>query len=133
VRLSPDGRWLAYVANGTGSPEVYLSPYPGVTASRRQVSIAGGGEPRWTRRGGELVFRHGSKLMAASVDPATGALGAPALLFDRPYDVAGNATYDVTADGERFLMLRPPAAGAPRKIIVVTNWFEELRALMGKK
>ena len=104
-----------------------------MTAGRRQVSIAGGDEPRWTRRGRELVFRNGSKMMAVSVDPATGALGPPAVLFDRPYDLAGDATYDVTADGERFLMLRPPATGAPRQIIVVTNWFEELRALMGQK
>ena len=133
ARLSPDGRWLAYVGNGTGRPEVYLSPYPGVTAGRRQVSIAGGDEPQWTRRARELVFRSGSKMMAVSVDPATGALGPPVVLFDRPYDLAGGATYDVTADGERFLMLRPPATGAPRKIIVVTNWFGELRALMGKQ
>jgi len=133
ARLSPDGRWLAYVGNGTGRPEVYLSPYPGVTAGRRQVSIAGGDEPRWTRRGRELVFRNGRKMMAASLDPVTGALGSPALLFERPYDVAGEGTYDVTADGERFLMFRPPAAGAPRKIIVVTNWFEELKARVGTR
>jgi serine/threonine-protein kinase len=129
-RLSPDGRWLAYVGNGTGRGEVYVSPFPRVTTGRRQVSVGGGSEPHWTRGGRELVYRSGSRMMAVSVDPVTGALGAPALLFDRRYDLSGDASYDVTADGGRFLMLRPPAAGPPRKIVIVTNWFDELRALM---
>ncbi len=130
-RIAPNGRWLAYTSNESGRNEVYLTPYPAVTSARRQVSAEGGGAPRWTRAGRELVYRNGRQMMAVSVDPLSGQLGAPTELFHGAFELDGNSnTYDVTADGARFLMLRRAAGAEPRQVIIVTNWFDELRRLV---
>jgi len=76
-RVAPNGRWLAYVSDESGRREVYQSPYPDVTRSRRQVSVDGGDDPYWTRGGRELVYRSGQRMMSVIVDPASGELGAP--------------------------------------------------------
>ncbi|MEP6591767.1 MAG: hypothetical protein ABJC19_11340, partial [Gemmatimonadota bacterium] len=133
-RIAPNGRWLAYVSNENGREEVYLSPYPDAKRSREQVSVQGGFDPRWTRDGRELVFRSGARMMAVAVDPATGALGTPAELFHGDYWLGFGThavgTYDVTPDGERFLMLRLPPGSEPREVIIVTNWVRELEKVM---
>ena len=130
-RIAPNGRWLAYTSNESGRDEIYLVPYPAVTSARRQVSADGGSAPRWTRAGRELVYRNGRQMMAASVDPISGQLGAPTELFHGALEIDGNvSTYDVTGDGERFLMLRRAAGAEPRQVIIVTNWFKELRRLV---
>jgi Tol biopolymer transport system component len=134
-RVAPNGRWLAYVSDESGRSEIYLSPYPEVTRARSQVSVDGGMGPRWTRGGRELVYRSANRMMVVSVDPASGALGAPAELFRGDYDKGWNqitSGYDVTRDGSRFLMLRRPAGTAPRQVIVVTNWVQELERLVGR-
>ena len=129
--LSPDGRWMAYDSNAGGRMEVFLQSYPDPTKSRVQVSSVGGGEPVWSRGGRELAFRRGDTVMVASVDIATGAVSNPVVLFSGPYAVAPDFTdprsYDVTADGERFLMLKLPAGGSRSRVHIVTNWFDELR------
>jgi len=130
-RIAPNGRWLAYNSNESGRTEVYLSPYPAVTSARRQVSVDGGYDPRWTKAGRELVYRNGRRMMAVSVDPATGQLGTPAELFHGEFEGGGFLSgYDVTPDGERFLMLRRAAGAEPRQVIIVTNWFKELQRLV---
>ncbi len=130
-RIAPNGRWLAYTSTESGRTDVYLSPYPDVTRARWPVSADGGDEPRWTRGGRELVYRSGQRMMAVTVDPASGGLGPPAELFRGPYVTSSDGqSYDVTPDGERFLMLRRPAGTEPRQVIVVTNWFRELRRLV---
>ena len=132
-RIAPNGRWLAYTSNESGGTEVYLSPYPGVTTARRLVSAEGGTNPRWTKAGRELVYSSGQRMMAVSVDPASGQLGAPIELFHGAFETDGNASnYDVTPDGEHFLMLRRATAAEPRQVIIVTNWFKELRRLVPK-
>jgi serine/threonine-protein kinase len=131
--LSPDERWLAYVSNESGSPEVYITAYPAVGRERRQVSAGGGIQPRWTRRGRELVYRSGQQMMAVTVDPATGELGAPAVLFTGDFMVSSEWGFDVTPDGERFLMLQRPPGTEPRQIVVVTNWFQELQRLVPRR
>jgi len=132
-RIAPNGRWLAYGSNESGRGEIYLTPYPAVTSARRQVSADGGSAPRWTRAGRELVYRNGRQMMAVSVDPISGQLGSPMELFHGALEIEGNtSTYDATADGERFLMLRRAAGAEPRQVIVVTNWFNELRRLVPK-
>jgi len=138
-QFSPDGRWLAYVSNESGHNEIYVQPYPG-PGGKWQISTEGGTEPVWNRNGRELFYRNGNKLMA--VDVATQpsfAGGKPRLLFEGPY-VPTPATfpnYDVSSDGQRFLMLKPSesAEGAPTQINVVLNWFEELKQKVptGKK
>ncbi|HEX7122207.1 MAG TPA: protein kinase [Gemmatimonadaceae bacterium] len=133
--LSPDGQRLAYVSSETGRQEVYLVPYPDVGASREQVSSQGGAEPRWTRGGRELIYRSGERLVAVAIDPATGKPGAEVTLFSGPYRRSSHGTfsYAVTADGSRFLMVRPASDDPPRRIVIVTNWFEELRQKMGAR
>ncbi len=131
-RIAPNGRWLAYTSNESGRTDVYLSPYPGVTSARRQVSADGGSSPRWTRAGRELVYRDGRRMMAVTVDPASGQLGTPTELFRGDFETDANS-YDVTPDGEHFLMLRRATAAEPRQVIIVTNWFKELRRLVPVK
>ncbi len=129
--LAPNQQWLAYVSEESGRGEVYLTRYPDVTNGRRLVSASGGVDPRWTKGGRELTYRNGREMIAVSVNPATGELGTPTTLFAGDFWSHSNAwSHDVTPDGERFLMLRRPAGTEPRQVIVVTNWFQELKRLV---
>ena len=128
--LAPNGRWLAYTSTESSSSEIYVTAYPEVARGRRQVSAGGGDEPRWTRGGRELVYRSGRRMMAVAVDPATAELGSPTVLFTGDYMDSNEWSYDVTPDGERFLMLRRPPGTEPRQVVVVTNWFRELERLV---
>jgi eukaryotic-like serine/threonine-protein kinase len=130
--LSPDGRWMAYDSDESGRVEVYVQSFPDPSLQRWKVSPASGSEPLWTRGGRELVFRKGDSVMAASMDLPNGRSGQPVALFGGPYPDSPGWTrprsYDVSRDGERFLMLKlPPERERPR-INVVLNWFDELRA-----
>jgi hypothetical protein len=86
----------------------------------------------WTKGGKELVYRDGGKVMAVNIDLATGASSPPRVLFSGPYEDNPGWTrprsYDVTPDGERFLMTKLPGEQPPPRIEVVVGWFEELRA-----
>jgi serine/threonine-protein kinase len=137
--LSPDGRWLAYESNESGRLEIYVRPFPDVQSGRWQISRDGGTRPMWARNGRELYFMAGglynstagSALMAVSVEtsPAFRA-GNPQQLLPGPYfSNLGNRTYDVSADGQRFLMVKRAGqtAATPDRIIVVDNWFEEFK------
>ena len=127
--VSPDGRWLAYSSRASGQDQVYLSPYAMPEEGRVQVSVDGGTSQRWTRNGRELVYRDGDRMLAVQVDPATGSLGRPQVLFEESYEYASQTrNYDVTPDGERFLMVKRPSDRQPRRVVVVTNFFQELRA-----
>jgi len=129
--FSPDGRWIAYAARVNGRYDVYLRRSDG-TGGSRQVSAHGGAEPRWTRGGREIVYLRGAAVMAVAVNPATGEAGTPVRLFDAPAaDLPGSsrdATYDVTPDGSRFLMVRPVARSDAPATVVVLHWFSELDA-----
>ncbi len=138
-RFSPDGRWLAYISDESGRYEIYVQPYPG-PGGKWQISTEGGTEPAWNPNGRELFYRSGDKMMA--VDIATQpsfAASKPRVLFEGRYEPtpATFPNYDVSRDGQRFLMLKPSEAGeaAPTQINVVLNWFEELkrRVPTGKK
>jgi Tol biopolymer transport system component len=126
--FSPDGRWLAYVSYESGRSEINVRPFPG-PGGRWQISTEGGGEPVWARNGRELFYRNGGKMMVVDITTQPGfSAGAPRLLFDGPY-VRGThmPNYDVTRDGQRFLMMEMP----PAQINVVLNWFEELKRRAG--
>jgi hypothetical protein len=130
-KFSPDGKWLAYSSDESGRREVYLQPYPG-PGSKWQISSEGGQEPVWNPNGRELFYRSGSKIMAVEITTQPGfAAGRPKALFEGPYlPTAGSFPYyDVSPDGQRFLMLKPveSQASAPTQINVVLNWFEELK------
>jgi serine/threonine-protein kinase len=129
--FSSDGRWLAYVSDESGRYEVYVQPYPGPGA-KWQISTEGGTEPVWNPNERELFYRQGDKLMAVEVatQPAFSA-GKPRMLFERQYAPSATATsrnYDVSPDGQRFLMVKTLEQEPPiSQINVVLNWFEELK------
>jgi hypothetical protein len=138
-KFSPDGRWVAYSSDESGRPEVYVQAFPG-PGPKLQISNEGGTDPMWRRSGGELYYRSGARMMAVSVtmSPEFSA-SAPRTLWERPYSEGSGAScgmpgvasqnYDVTADGERFLMVRDEDLSAVgTEIVVVLNWAEELRA-----
>jgi Tol biopolymer transport system component/predicted Ser/Thr protein kinase len=129
-RFSPDGRWLAYISDESGGDEIYVQPYPG-PGGKWQISTDGGTEPLWNPNGRELFYRSGDKMMAVNIatQPSLGA-GKPRVLFEGQYQPspATIPNYDVSADGQRFLMLKPvEQAQSPDQINVVLNWFEELK------
>jgi serine/threonine-protein kinase len=130
-RFSPDGHWLAYISNESGRYEVYVQPYPG-PGGKWQISTEGGTEPVWSRSGRELFYRSGGKMMVADIATRPSfTAGKPRMLFDGQYlpTPATTPNYDVSPDGQRFLMIKPSEAGeaAPTQINVVLNWFEELK------
>jgi hypothetical protein len=131
-RFSPDGRWLAYVSDEAGRYEVYVQPYPG-PGEKYQISTDGGTEPVWNRNGRELFYRSGEKMMAVDVTgQGSFSVGKPRVLFSGPYVLStGSASnYDVSADGQRFLMIKPneqTTSASLTQIVVVQNFFEELK------
>ena len=131
--FSPDGHWLAYISNESGRWEVYVQPYPG-PGGKRQISTEGGDEPVWAKNGKELFYREGNKMMAAEITPQpTFRAGTPTLVFEGQYFrdiVPSEANYDITPDGQRFLMIQTGEQEAATKINVVLNWFEELKRLV---
>jgi serine/threonine-protein kinase len=130
--MSPDGRWMAYDSDESGKVEVYAQSFPDPGLRRWKISPSEGSEPLWTRGGRELVYRKGDSVMAVSLDLERGQVGPPRLLFAGPYpDNPGwtrPRSYDVSPDGERFLMTKLPADRPRPRIAVVLNWFDELRA-----
>jgi serine/threonine-protein kinase len=134
-RFSPDRRWLAYVSDESGRDEICLQPYPG-SGGKRQISTEGGNEPAWNGNGRELFYRNGNKMMAVEVRTQPGfSAGKPRVLFEGPYVPAPVMfpNYDVTADGQRFLMLKANEQDqAATQIHVVLNWFEELKRRVGE-
>jgi eukaryotic-like serine/threonine-protein kinase len=137
-QLSPDGHWVAYASNESGhGREIYVRPFSG-SGGPWQVSTDGGNEPQWNPRGGELFYRRGNKMMAVAMTTTVTsgfAAGKPRELFEGDYlptlsDWA-RPNYDVSPDGQRFLMLKPLKAQTPiTGINVVLNWFEELDRLV---
>ena len=131
--LSPNGQWLAYVSNRSGRDEVYVVPFPDAGASLQQVSTDGGVEPVWAHSGLELFYLNGAKQLVAvqvTVEP-TFLPGQQDVLFSMNDYLPGEGhpQYDVSADDQRFVMLRIER-GAD-ELILVDNWAEELRQLMG--
>ena len=129
-RFSPDGHWIAYDSNESGRDEIYVRPYPG-PGGKWQISTEGGSEPVWNPKGRELFYRNGDKMMVVEVttQPAFSP-GEPRLLFEGAYvhDRRSSPDYDVSPDGQRFLMLKSNENGqAPEQINAVLNWFEELK------
>jgi serine/threonine protein kinase len=131
--ISPDGRWLAYESNASGRFEVYVQPFSG-PGPRHLISIEGGEKPVWSRNGGELFYRNDDKMMAVPIvtDPEF-TPGKPQLLFEGGFFRSErDRNYDVSSDGQRFVMIRSEGEPAPRQINVVQNWLEELKRLVPK-
>ncbi len=155
--VSPNGKWIAYTAVESGRMQIFVSPFPDVNEAKWQVSTKGGACPRWSPDGKELYYINNDQIMAVSVETDQKfSCGNPEVLFEGTFFSLGIGAplrmtpWDIHPDGQRFLMIKPSEAVAsekpseevtdeetsgestaeiPRKIIIVTNWFEELKEL----
>ena len=127
--FSPDGDWLAYRSNESGRQEIYVQPFP-ATGAKWQISTEGGEEAAWASSG-EVFYRNGTKMMAVDIiTEPTFSHGTPKVLFEGSYYLYGpRATYDVTPDGQKFLMIKTGEQQVS-ELNVVQNWFEELKRLV---
>jgi serine/threonine-protein kinase len=133
--LSPDDRWLAYVSDESGQEEIYVCAFPEPHRKWR-ISTEGGAQPQWSPDGRELFYRNGDKMMAVAISTdAEFTPGIPELLFEGRYSLgigmeAPVTNYDVSHDGQRFVMVRPEESSGPVQFHVIINWFEELERLV---
>jgi len=143
-KFSPDGRWLAYCSNESGKPQVYVQAFPG-PGPKIQISNDGGTDPVWKRTGGELFYRNGDNMMAVSVSTASAfTAGRPQELWKGHYShgmasscgPAGltSSNYDVTADGQRFLMIKDDDqdSAISTQVVVVLGWADEMSRLSAR-
>jgi len=132
--LSPDGKWLAYVSDESGRGELYVRPFPNVDDGRWQVSTAGGSEPVWAHSGRELFYKNAADDLVSSevLTSPTFMLGQHRILFSAAdyYSHNYHPQYDITADDQRFVMLKTVTAGS-YELVLVLNWFEELKEKVG--
>ena len=136
--LSPDGRWMAYESNETGQTQIFVRPFPNVNDAVFRISQDGGRSPVWSPAGGELFFVNGTTMYSVGVQLAPAfryespkaLFDAPDTLFDARQTLIGGAyrMYDVSKDGQRFLVVKVGRADDPSKtrqsLVVVHNWFE---------
>ena len=144
MKFSPDGRWVAYSSDESGRPEVYVQAFPG-PGPKMQISSGGGNDPVWRRSGTELFYRGQGGMMVVSVATSPQFKpSAPRQLWKGAYSQGTGAScgmpgvsssnYDVTADGQRFLMVRDDDGAAfATKVVVVLNWSEHVRAMDGAR
>ena len=135
--VSPDGRWIAYVSSESSAQnEVHVRPFPDSSAGHWQISSGGGNKPAWSRSGRELFYTAGNplRLFSVPIQPTTGptfTYGTPAPLLDVStyrFNLVGRP-YDVSLDDRRFLMHSRPGQGVEdQTIVIVTDWFDELKA-----
>jgi Tol biopolymer transport system component len=128
AQFSPDGRFVVYVSDESGRPEVYVRSFPD-GGGKWQVSTNGGTAPRWRRDGTEIFYVEQGKLMALRAASRPGVSPPPPVLLFRGPALARDfyPAYDVTADGQRFVVQESPSVKEPLAIHVVHNWFEEFR------
>ena len=131
--LSPDGRWIAYTSNESGSYQIYVQQFP-PAGGKWQITADGGTEVHWSRDGRELFYREGSRLMVAAIQtrPAFQA-GKTQLLFDeyRTLFTTVGVTFDVSLDGKRLLLTGLGTGDQVRRVDVVLHWAEEVRRHLG--
>jgi hypothetical protein len=124
-RVSSDGRWLAFQSNVSGRLEIYVQPFDDAHG-RRQVSQDGGADAKWRQDGKELFYLAGPdrrQLMAVDMIASGAAIepGTPRLLFERHVRVPD---YDVTKDGNRFLLIAPDPIAERGTLSAVVNWMK---------
>jgi serine/threonine-protein kinase len=135
--FSPDGKWIVYVSNESGQDEIYVSPFPG-PGGKTKVSTDGGTQPVWGANG-EIFYRQDDRMMAVEVrtEPDL-TMGRPQELFEGQYGYGWWGpfpSYDATRDGRRFMMVKEARSkgGTRQEIVLVQNWFEELKHLVPRE
>jgi Tol biopolymer transport system component len=127
-RFSPDGRWIAYESDESGQSEIYVMPYPS-PGRKYQISTTGGYRPNWRRDGEEIFyFAPDLKLVAVEIkaDESGLKVGQVQPLFQMP-PAGGDTDFDVTADGQKFLIKRALQSKSESQLTLVVNWPAELR------
>ena len=136
AEISPDGRWVAYQSDESGRFEIYVHPFPALETGRWQISTNGGAHPLWARNGRELLFIDGKGTLT-SVPLLAGSTfnrGPGTPLFEAgQYFVDTARDYDMTNDGTRFLFVKNVTDLPRPAVVVVANWFDEVRAKMGTR
>jgi hypothetical protein len=133
--ISSDGRWIAYTSDETGRNEVYIQSFPNL-GGKWPVSTEGGEQPIWSPGDGrELFYHNGEAMMAVTIETKPSLTpGKPTKLFEDPYVFGRGRDYDVSLDGQRFLMIKEgeekEGTSARTELILVEDWFEELKRLM---
>ena len=124
--FSPDGRWVAFVSDESGREEVYVQPFRRA-GQRRRISTSGGTLPRWRRDGRELFYlSNDEQLVAVPIEPGENLEpGTPRPLFAVGRRPSLLRTYDVSPDGERFIVMSPAAEASPQPVVVI-DWAAEL-------
>ena len=138
AEVSPNGRWLAYQSNQRGEEQIFVLPFPEVESSApRQVTNAGGTRPMWSPAGDELFYIGGpGRMMTLPVDTGeTFSSGTPTEVFQGPYfTLLLSRLYDYSVERDQFLMIREGRsdddAWTTPQLVLVRNWFEELRELV---
>ncbi len=129
-RFSPDGRWITYVSEESGERQVYVRAYPG-PGGQIQISNEGGYDPLWSPDQRELFYRNARDIMVVNIQTNPDFRPSkPRLLFKGP-ELGGISNYrswDIMPDGQRFVAVE--TAPAPTELVVVLNWFEELKRLV---
>lgn len=134
-RVSPDGRWLAYVANEDAKTRIYVRPLRS-TGSQGQVAVDLGDSPRWSRDGSRLYYRHVESALARGSLFVAHIHATPSAVTvqksERVLALEEGGVYDVSPDGTRVVMLAE--GGSPVQLVVTANWIAQLRArLEGNK
>jgi Tol biopolymer transport system component len=132
ARFSPNGRWIAYTSDETGTRDVYVQSFP-IGRGKWQISRGGGGPPKWSGDGREIFYVSGDKLMSVEVKMQgdTLEMATPQPLFEirgAPLPGAlGGAAFDASADGQKFLIGISVQEATFTPITVVLNWTADLR------
>jgi serine/threonine protein kinase/Tol biopolymer transport system component len=120
--FSPDGRWVAYTSDELGQSEVFIAPFPDA-GTRYRISTAGGFTPQWRNDGKEIFYAADGKIMSAPLTLRGDSIGDGLVnpLFDLPASVSASYSWDVTADGQRFLV-KEPADESTASLTLLVNW-----------
>ena len=131
-KISPDGKWLAYVSDRDGQYNIYVRSYPLTDTRVWKISPILGEEPIWSPAGGELFFRNGAQFMAVQYSSETEFQHAPPeLVFTGPYANIYGISFDVAKDGQRLLVLKPVFDDAAlTELRIVHHWGDELTRLV---
>jgi Tol biopolymer transport system component len=131
-QFSPDGRWVAYSSDESGRMEIYVAPFtggPSTLGGKRQVSKDGGFHARWRHDGTEIFYQYNGRMMAAEVNGKGSSfeVGAVHPLFERRLITTSGYAYDVSADGQHFLVNALAGQKASNPVTLVINWGADLK------